>query len=349
MKKIITLIIITLLASSAFAATRNGVSSTYPVGMRSVAALGMGDAFYVKSDNKYAPFYNPAGLARVKRNRVDIVPFMMSANMDTIDFVQDVIGLDFDNNTDVANMLQDYVGKPISGRVQLYPSYTRPFFTVGGYIDVSADAIASNPVLPELNRDAYTEVGVVLGGAHSVFYDRLQLGVAGRFFYRINEKDSFTFIELSKDDFDVSWDTMNKGYNLMADLGAIYNIYHHGVNPRIGVAVNNISIVETEDTDVPPVTLTLSAGISPKFERLGINTDLIIDIKDITFSYEQDDDLPKRINIGAEARFLRDIIALRAGIHQGYFTAGFGIDLTYLQVDYAYYKEEIGAYSGQKS
>jgi hypothetical protein len=350
MKKFLILILTFAMATAALAATRDGVNSAYPWGMRSVAALGMGDAFYVKSDNKYAPFYNPAGLANVKTGKVDIIPLMITANMETVNFVGDVIGLDFNNDTEVANMLKDYIGEPLNGQFQMYPSYTRPFFTVGLFTSASVNASASNPVLPELNLDATANAGFVIGGAFAPksrgFWQRLQLGAAGKFYYNIREQDTFTFMELSKDDFDVSWDTMNKGYVFDVDLGAIYNFYEHGLKPRVGFAVNNIAIVETDGAEANPTTLNLSAGISPSFLKEQINTDFIIDIRDVTFAYD-DNDLGKRINLGAEFRFLEDRLALRAGIHQGYLTLGAGVDLWLLTVDYAYYKEELGAYSGQ--
>ena len=42
------------------------VSMEYPRVMSSVRAMGMGNAFFGVSDDKWAAFYNPAGLARNK-------------------------------------------------------------------------------------------------------------------------------------------------------------------------------------------------------------------------------------------------------------------------------------------
>lgn len=43
---------------------------------------------------------------------------------------------------------------------------------------------------------------------------------------------------------------------------------------------------------------------------------------------------------------LRSLFFLRGGIHQGYFTGGAGIDLLYVKLDYAYFREEMGPKAG---
>jgi hypothetical protein len=71
---------------------------------------------------------------------------------------------------------------------------------------------------------------------------------------------------------------------------------------------------------------------------------------DITKNFDEDDDWGKRINMGAELNidqpFIRHV-NFRCGLHQGYPTIGLGFDFYILELNYAYYTEELGAYAGQ--
>ena len=59
-----------------------------------------------------------------------------------------------------------------------------------------------------------------------------------------------------------------------------------------------------------------------------------------------DQSFGKRVNIGAEVVFFERLF-LRTGLHQGYWTAGIGMNIWILRINYAYYTEELGAYAGQ--
>ena len=48
----------------------------------------------------------------------------------------------------------------------------------------------------------------------------------------------------------------------------------------------------------------------------------------------------QRLHLGAE--FGLPVLSLRAGLNQGYFTTGFGINLFILHLDYAYFGQEMG-------
>jgi len=54
-----------------------------------------------------------------------------------------------------------------------------------------------------------------------------------------------------------------------------------------------------------------------------------------------------RIHLGTEMTFLR-FFDLRFGINQGYFTAGAGLDLSFLEIHFAMYSEEYGRYPGDQ-
>ncbi|MDR0453269.1 MAG: hypothetical protein LBH05_00490, partial [Deferribacteraceae bacterium] len=112
MKKVLLVILLTIgMLDITYADGRGVTSREHPWVMRSVAALGMGDAYYAKSDSKYAPFYNPAGLARVKNSRVDIFPLSVGVGTNFLDFYKDYNNTDTGSNSDIADLISGQIGK----------------------------------------------------------------------------------------------------------------------------------------------------------------------------------------------------------------------------------------------
>jgi hypothetical protein len=78
------------------------------------------------------------------------------------------------------------------------------------------------------------------------------------------------------------------------------------------------------------------------------NATFAIDYVDIFNQFDQDNDIAKRIRLGVECKFL-DIIFVRAGLYQGYFTAGLNLEARVVRLDLLTYAEEVGAYAGQRA
>ncbi|MDR2885145.1 MAG: hypothetical protein LBV09_08555, partial [Deferribacteraceae bacterium] len=346
-KALLTTILILCLSGIASAADKGFTTMEHPWVMRSVKALGMGNANYVKSNDKYAPFYNPAGLARIKEGKVELIPLSIGLNDKVLDFYSDYEDTDLDDEEQLANMLVDHVGELEHVDFNFYPAYARKNFVFGIFAAGQVNASPDNPVLPELNTDITADAGVVAGIGMSFLEDKLQLGIAGRFQMRQSYVRSFTFNDIASGELEeIELDDADEGQGVLADVGVIYNIYNDGINPRVGLAVNNLGMNSMGDAEDIPYSATISAGISPSYSDF-ITSDIIIDIVDVTTNYDEDSDWGKRVNFGAEVRFW-DTIALRGGFHQGYPTYGVGLDLWILTVDYAFYTEEVGAYAGQQ-
>jgi len=334
----------------AFAVGRGITTREYPWVMRSVAALGMGDAYYAKSDSKYAPFYNPAGLARIEKSKLDLIPITAGINHNFLDFYNDYNRTNKGNNAEIATLLASTIGELQHAELSFYPGYTRKNFTMGLFAASQINAASWNPIAPELNVDITADTGAVIGIANEFLDDRFQVGVAARYQRRYSFQRTFTVQDiLSKGLENINSYIKNRikdGWDIFFDLGVIYNIFADNPwEPRIAIAANNIGINNFGDAKELPWSLNCSFGISPNLGS--VNTDIILDVRDVTRNFNEDDDWGKRINLGAEFRFL-EIIALRGGLHQGWLTMGAGLDLLLFRLDYAYYTEEIGAYAGQK-
>jgi hypothetical protein len=262
--------------------------------------------------------------------------------------------VDLDNNSELAkNILVKHMGNTQFAGVSFYPGYTRHNFTIGVFGSSQIRAQPANPILPELNVDAKADYGLVVGLAGAFLDEKLQVGLAGRYQARYSFDRSYTFHDLAtnviRDEFeDPDLSIADSGHGFLADVGVIYNFYKNGFNPRIGAAVNNMGANSFGPAEDLPYSIALSFGISPNYGVF--KSDIILDVIDVTHNFEQDDDWLKRVNIGAEVNFdvfLLRRLAFRAGLHQSYFTYGFGFDFTVVRFNYAYYKEEVGAYAGQ--
>jgi hypothetical protein len=96
-----------------------------------------------------------------------------------------------------------------------------------------------------------------------------------------------------------------------------------------------------------PTTIALGGSWSPDMGSLGsvfqptVNLDFQIPLKD---EFTQPS-FWTWTHIGAEAKFLQ-ILSVRTGLNQGYFTFGMGLKLLIMDLNLAIYSDELGRYSG---
>ncbi|MDR1316430.1 MAG: hypothetical protein LBK13_06110 [Spirochaetales bacterium] len=357
-----------LLVSAAFAvlalfpayaqnAGKGYTTREYPWLMRSVAALGMGNAFHAKSDSKYAPFYNPAGLARVQREtwRLDIFPILLAFDNNARRLSSDVIYADTGNDEELADIFRKHITNAEYIDASFYPSFLMKNFTAGIFGVSHLSGEVANPVLPEVNADAVIDAGAVTGLAQSFVDGRLQAGAALRVQHRWSFEHSYLFSDFIDDTItDIDTDEIKKSLGAFLDMGVIFNFWTDGWNPRMGLTANNLGTNSMGTAQDLPWSLTVSFGLSPSVEipsLCELKTEVLLDFIDVTHNFEEDNDIAKRVNAGIELWFdtwPARVFKFRGGIHQGYPTLGLGIEIEFLQLNYAHYSEELGAYAGQR-
>lgn len=118
---------------------------------------------------------------------------------------------------------------------------------------------------------------------------------------------------------------------------------------------------EPEDEDDPsyvaddyviPMELTVGAAWQPEYSFSAIfDPELHAQINDPFGTAQVDEDRPTsfwtRVHIGTELTFLR-FFDLRFGLNQGYATLGYGVDFSFLEIQFALYSEEYGRYPGDQ-
>ncbi len=346
MKKFLLALIFIFFTNALYAS--NYIAS-YPYILKSTRALGMGNAYYTLSEDQYALFYNPAGLARIKESRYDILNIQGGISKNSIKFYNDVKSTDWDDEKEIADLLDDYNNELQHASLSTFPAYYKKNFAVGLFATFNGDAIPhSIREYPELYTKIHLDYGIAAGYSMS-FLDNnsLQVGIAAKYMFRKSLTASYTAADLTEDFEELIKDDIKDGDGLIGDVGIIYNFHFlQNMNPRIGAAVNNIGMTGLGDAEDLKTTLNLSVAISPEFFGK-IGSHFLLEFHDATKNWDEDNDLGKRIHAGAEFNFFNNILAVRTGLNQGYLTFGAGLDFNILKIDYAYYTEEIGAYAGQ--
>lgn len=106
------------------------------------------------------------------------------------------------------------------------------------------------------------------------------------------------------------------------------------------------------DQYVIPMELSIGAAWQPEYAfSMIFDPELHAQIDDPFGTAQVDSDRPTsiwtRIHLGTELTFLQ-FFDLRFGINQGYFTLGYGLDLAFLEIQFALYSQEYGRYPGDQ-
>jgi len=319
---------------------------------RGVRPLGMGGAFTAVADDENALFYNPAGLAEISTVQVGIVNPLVEASKNTVDFINDIQDADLDDTGEVADLLRDYLGEHLHARAALYPHVGLNIagygVMVAGLAQVSLDAEVHNPTWPELQADFVRDLGVMGGVGARLPLSGLRVGAALKFIERESLNETYNAVDIASDDFDNQVeDDYQSGSGVGLDLGAIYRLpFVHVVDLDVGLAVVNLPKMNMGDAK--DIETEANLGLAAKKGFAGFDLIGAVDFMDITHSQSADPDNMKRLHMGLELQ-LPAILAVRAGINQGYLTAGATLDFWVLRLDAATYAEEMGSHAGQKA
>ena len=121
------------------------------------------------------------------------------------------------------------------------------------------------------------------------------------------------------------------------DIGTLY---HFG-GWRGAISIQDAFAYVGKQVLSPRVNFGVACKLLPLMQIKGIEDATAM--LDITDMFRQGNFLTK-LNMGVEARVTN--FDIRAGIHQGYITAGAGLHFFIFNIDYLYYVEELGLYTG---
>ncbi len=323
-----------------------------PLFYQGIRPMGMGGAFTAVADDENAMFYNPAGLNSIKGyGRFELLNPLVEVSTNTVDFAKDVqdladAGTDAEQATLAADLLQRWLGEHFRARASVFPNVTFHNFGVGvlgqGVFDGEVHNPAGSNTL-EL-RGGYDLAGLVSGAlGFSPFGTTLRVGLTGKYVKRELLQQSYTANDLvQQDGIDLDRD-LQDGTGFGVDVGLILGLALP-LNPAVGLTVQNVGDLDLGDAGELPQQINLGFAVRPALP-LGALT-VAADMIDVTKELGSDNDMAKRLHLGAEYAFPA-ILALRAGLNQGYYSLGAAVDLRVLRLAYAYSIEEVGGFAGQ--
>lgn len=323
-----------------------------PLFYQGIRPLGMGGAFTAVADDENAMFYNPAGLNRIKRyGRFELLNPTVEVSTKTIEFFQDLQDVadaqtDSEQATLATEFLDKWLGEHVHMRAAVFPNLTVHNFGIGVLGQGVFDGEVHNPAGSNALRvrAGYDVAGLVSGAmGFSPAGSALRVGLTGKFIRRELLDQSYTVNDLvQQDGIDLDRDSVDgSGFGL--DLGVMLGL-PLPLKPSVGVTVQNMGDVDLGDAGELPQQINMGVALQPSlpFGTLTLAADLV----DITTELGTDSDMGKRLHTGAELKFPA-VFSVRAGLNQGYLTAGATIDLRILKLAYAYAIEEVGAFAGQ--
>lgn len=311
----------------------------------SVRALGMGDAYTALARGSESLYYNPAGLARVSGINLKMFQIRAGASgYEAYQKIQDIQGSG--GGDEFSDMIEELYGEHVWTGAGAEAAFTVPMFGFGVYNHLDALISIDNPVTPEIYTSIINDYGYVAGFGipMSPF---LAMGMNFRYVKRSGARVPYGATVIADLDPDVLYNNITgwgKGYGI--DAGLNLQIPAPFFSATLSAVWRNIGNMEfrsdTPGVDIPREENDMTLGASLLFDTPLLSIAPALDIRSIN---REDIQLMRKINFGVELGI--PFLDIRGGFHEGYYTAGLGLNLGLFRVDAATYGVELGEYPGQ--
>lgn len=329
----------------------NMIAKEYPSLYRGARPLGMGGAFTAVADDENAIFYNPAGLPKTPTFQLGLINPIVEVSENSIALYSDIQDTEMDDTSAVSDLLKDNIGKHQHMKAALFPhigfKISEMGILLGGLAQGTFDADIHNPVWPEINVDFVQDIGFLAGIGAKHPSIGISVGVAFKALTRESLSEVYTATDIASENFEDEFeDDLKSGSGYSLDIGLLYDIpFLPKIKPQVGLAVQNFPNMDMGDAN--DMDTQVNAGVAIETSLAFITVIGALDYLDIGNNIGEDDDMPKRLHLGGEVK-LAKLLSVRAGLNQGYYTAGATLDLFVFRFDALTYGEEIGAHAGQR-
>lgn len=335
-----------LFARLSFAVIALGVTCAHAAELgetwTSARALGMGNAFTAVASDGDALFYNPAALARVSGFHWTIMDPRGGLNGTQALDVARIAG----SSGALASKINNLYGKSVWVGGGGKTSFIFPYFGFAGFANGDVGINMQNPAYPQMNLNYIFDYGIAMGAAVDFIPSVWSVGFTAR---RVNRTGTnlplgpSVLATLDENQIQQSLKSRGTGYGL--DFGTMLTI-PSPVRPTLAFTIRNLGYTEfthDEGASAPPRAepdMTLGASLC-------VDTLLVTVTPSIDYRYIDRPDIQtgKKLHMGIDIDL--PLLSLRAGLNQGYWTAGVGLDLGMISIDAATYGVELGEYPGQ--
>jgi len=339
--------------------------------------MGMGGANVAVGSYSTAVFYNPAGLANIKKDHgfvVDVLGVGLKGSKGFAPFAKDLSNVDStapDGGVgEMTSLLNKYSGQNFHVGANNYSSISKnsdAFAWSIGLLGASDLNLMPHGVSTTLDVNARAYGGVVLGVAKpfETEYGRLDVGISLKYVQMKSFSgtlDTTTLINL-KDSNDKLTDirsALNETdeTGIGADIGVTYhpwvdNYWH----PAVAMSIMNIGSMNMNNAyGGQPMTLNLGASITPEFpvfDKFVFAVDYVDALNNFkykvatgpTATQYTDNDFMKKLRLGVGMGLLDTSLlslTLNGGWYMKSYTAGVNIELLLFKLNLATYQEELG-------
>lgn len=314
-----------------------------PMGWTSVRSLGMGNAATAVAVESDALFYNPAML--MKTSGVHWTVMNPRVGIDNPANMQ-LVGPFTSSSGNIATAVNGLYGNTIWAGGGALSAISVPYFGVAGYANTEAGIIASNPANPRINLNYYFDYGGVVGVALPIVPQFFGLGVAVRSINRTGTTATIGPAVLGTGNMNsLQSQLKSRGNGYAVDLGTVISIPTPIVSPTLSFVYRDVGETAFSHDEgagsPPPVHSEMIVGASLPLSIPFFSITPAIDYRYVGQSVPTG----SNINLGVEIGL--PLLSLRGGMSQGYYTAGFGLDLGIISADFATWGVELGSYPGQ--
>jgi hypothetical protein len=328
-----------------------------PLGIRSARGLLMGDAYTAVNNDDFTLFYNPASLARHKRD-FSLYPFNPTITVNNI--LSDID--QFEDLPDTPNgMASEFMNYPIHIGTNVVPGFRLFDFGFSFIANEQVDLLLQNRIHPVLDIDYRSDRGFVAGYALKLGPRRISnksqngqqtsLGFSTKYIERKGLYGSYSLtgtdiIDAIDDDADFEETIqslgMVRGQGWGFDAGLEHMIKNGPHQTVVGIAAMDITGTqfkeeETENnSQVADQTTQVNLGAAYTFDIKYFDFTLSSDIRNLT----QEMDFRERLRFGVSV----GIPGMRffAGINSGYYSYGAEINLLFMKITGGFFGVEAG-------
>ena len=324
----------------------------------SVRAAGMGDVRYTTGlfeENLYA---NPARSTDNPESKFQFPQISLEANSASLSAFNTLTK----SGKNGLAAFKDNIGQPLSARFQMvFPAYySRHFITddwaFGLGMTVAAQTISEVSQSNTIDPTAFIAAGPVINLSRRLLdEDRLSIGINIRTELRANSRSNFNIQQFLSGQ-QIS-DVIKGGSGLGTDfdLGSTFKPHWGlgGFKYETALAINNILDGQYKNISRPFSSWggnpfqshrSYNFGISATHDKVSVFESVVTAIEFTDIGNNVNGSIFRTIHIGSEAKW--KVLLARLGISQGYWAAGFGIDVGFFRLNFASYAEELGLNPG---
>lgn len=307
----------------------------------------MGGSYVNTVNDETALLQNPAGLGKIRGKILTVAdPELDLSSNDQQQFSGSGTYLDMINMKSIMDNIKSVPGTHYHLKAQLFPSLVLPDFGFGLHVKRSYDA-DTNSAATTFHLDYTQDVTAVLGFNLKFFGGIVKLGVSARYIDRAEITKDFTIASTTAISVENSG---SEGTGLGVDTGLIIQAPVAWL-PSIGAVVHDVgntsytvgsgAFYQAGASRPRDSIQTIDAGFA-LFPIVGRYTRMAItgELHNVT-NYSSEADTQKYIHAGVEFNF-GDLVFVRAGMNQRYYTAGLEFSSDHIQFQATTYGEEIG-------